>query len=102
MPTGGGKSLTYQLSCILQPGVSVVVAPLVSLMIDQVRSMRDIRIDACDCVNSGMTGAEKNEKLNLLQSGAVLFMILSPERFMIESFREALLTMTEKNYLHMA
>ncbi|WP_454985846.1 DEAD/DEAH box helicase [Capnocytophaga bilenii] len=100
LPTGGGKSLTYQLSCILQPGVSVVVAPLVSLMIDQVRSMRDIRIDACDCVNSGMTGAEKSEKLNLLQNGAVLFMILSPERFMIESFREALLTMTEKNYLH--
>lgn len=102
LPTGGGKSLTYQLSCILQPGVSVVVAPLVSLMIDQVRSMRDIRIDACDCVNSGMTSAEKNEKLNLLQSGAVLFMILSPERFMIKSFREALLTMTEKNYLHFA
>ena len=102
LPTGGGKSLTYQLSCILQPGVSVVVAPLVSLMIDQVRSMRDIRIDACDCVNSGMTGAEKNEKLNLLQSGAVLFMILSPERFMIENFRDALQKMTEKNYLHFA
>ena len=102
LPTGGGKSLTYQLSCILQPGVSVVVAPLISLMIDQVRSMRDIRIDACDCVNSGMTSVEKNERLNLLQSGAVLFMILSPERFMIENFRKALLTMSEKNYLHFA
>ena len=52
LPTGGGKSLTYQLSCMLQPGVSIIVDPLVSLMVDQVRGMRDVRIDACDCVNS--------------------------------------------------
>lgn len=102
LPTGGGKSLTYQLSCMLQPGVSIIVDPLVSLMVDQVRGMRDVRIDACDCVNNIMSGAEKMHKLNLLQKGAVQFMLLSPERFMMENFRESLITMTEKNHVHFA
>ena len=102
LPTGGGKSLTYQLSCMLQPGVSIIVDPLVSLMVDQVRGMRDVRIDACDCVNSSMSRAEKIHKLNLLQKGAVQFMLLSPERFMMENFRENLIVMTEKNHVHFA
>ena len=100
LPTGGGKSLTYQLSCILQPGVSIIVDPLVSLMVDQVRGLREARIDACDCVNSGMDAKEKAKKLNMLQNGAVLFMLLSPERFMMENFRSSLLTMTEKNHVY--
>lgn len=102
LPTGGGKSLTYQISCLLQPGVSIVVDPLVSLMVDQVRGLRDIRIDACDCVNSGMDAIEKAQKLNLLQNGALLFMLLSPERFMMENFRASLITMTEKNHVFFA
>ena len=77
--------MTYQLSCILQPGVSIIVDPLVSLMVDQVRGLREARIDACDCVNSGMDAKEKAKKLNMLQNGAVLFMLLSPERFMMET-----------------
>lgn len=100
LPTGGGKSLTYQLSCILQPGVSIIVDPLVSLMVDQVRGLRKARIDICDCVNSGMDGKEKARRLNLLQNGSVLFMFLSPERFMMENFRTSLLTMTEKNHVY--
>lgn len=100
LPTGGGKSLTYQLSCMLQPGVSVIVDPLVSLMVDQVRGLRDARIDACDCVNAGMEAKEKARKLNKLQNGSVIFMLLSPERFMMENFRLSLLTMTDKNHVY--
>ena len=100
LPTGGGKSLTYQLSCILQPGVSIIVDPLVSLMVDQVRGLREARIDVCDCLNSRMGAKEKTKKLNLLQNGTVLFMLLSPERFMMESFRSSLITMTEKNHVY--
>ncbi len=99
LPTGGGKSLTYQLSCILQPGVAIIVDPLISLMIDQIRGLQNIRIDACDCVNSGMSGREKRQKLNRLQNGAVLFMLLSPERFMMENFRSSLMTMSLKNHI---
>ena len=100
LPTGGGKSLTYQLSGMLQPGVTIVVDPLVSLMVDQVRGLRGIRIDSCDCVNSGMDVREKNKKLNLLQNGSLQFMLLSPERFMMENFRESLVAMSEKNNVY--
>ena len=102
LPTGGGKSLTYQLSSLLQPGVTIVVDPLVSLMVDQVRGLHENRIDSSDCVNSGMDGKEKSKKLNLLQNGALQFMFLSPERYMMENFRESLITMTEKNNIYFA
>jgi superfamily II DNA helicase RecQ len=102
LPTGGGKSLTYQLSSLLQPGVTIVVDPLVSLMVDQVRGLRDIRIDSCDCVNSNMNALEKAQKLNLLQNGALQFILLSPERYMMENFRETLLSMSEKNHIYFA
>lgn len=100
LPTGGGKSLTYQLSCILQPGVAIIVDPLVSLMVDQVRGLRNLRIDACDCVNSQMGAKEKVEKLNQLQNGSLMFMLLSPERFMMKNFRSSIQTMTEKNHIY--
>ena len=100
LPTGGGKSLTYQLSCMLQPGVAIVVDPLVSLMVDQIRGLRNLRIDASECVHSGMDIHEKARKLNRLQDGNVLFMMLSPERFMMKNFRLSLSTMTDKNHVY--
>lgn len=102
LPTGGGKSLTYQLSSMLQPGVTIVVDPLVSLMVDQIRSLHEIRIDASDCVNAGMDGKEKAKKLNLLQNGSLQFMLLSPERYMMENFRDSLIAMAEKNNIYFA
>lgn len=102
LPTGGGKSLTYQLSCLLQPGVSIIVDPLVSLMVDQVRGMNDLRIDSCDCIHSGLDSKQKQIKLNLLQNGAVQMMLLSPERFMMENFRSSLMTMTARNNIYFA
>lgn len=100
LPTGGGKSLTYQLSSMLQPGVTIVVDPLVSLMVDQVRGLRALRIDASDCVNGGMDGKMKAKKLNMLQNGSLQFMLLSPERYMTENFRDSLISMTEKNHIY--
>ena len=102
LPTGGGKSLTYQLSSMLQPGVTIVVDPLVSLMVDQVRGLHALRIDASDCVNSGMDAKMKAKKLNMLQNGSLQFMILSPERYMMENFRDSLISMTEKNQIFFA
>lgn len=102
LPTGGGKSLTYQLAALLQPGVTIVVDPLVSLMVDQVRGMRELLIDAADCVHSGMSVTEKAQKLDKLQKGGVQFMLLSPERYMMTNFRESLLTMHERNHLNFA
>ena len=91
-----------QLSSILQPGVTIVVDPLVSLMVDQVRGLHALRIDASDCVNSGMDAKMKAKKLNLLQNGSLQFMLLSPERYMMENFRDSLISMTEKNQIFFA
>lgn len=100
LPTGGGKSLTYQLSCLLQPGVSIVVDPLVSLMVDQVNSFHKQRIDACSNIYRGIDVQERIHRLKQLQSGSLLFMLLSPERFIMKEFRLALQTMTEKNHIY--
>lgn len=102
LPTGGGKSLTYQLSSILQPGVTIIVDPLVSLMVDQVNGLHDLRIDVSDCINSTMDGNTKAKKLNSLQRGSLQFVLLSPERYMMENFRESLISMTEKNHIYFA
>ena len=63
LPTGGGKSLTFQLPAFLQPGLCVVVDPIKSLMEDQVRVLKQNWIDCCDYINSNLEREEKNKKL---------------------------------------
>ena len=102
LPTGGGKSLTYQMSSILQPGVTVVVDPLISLMVDQERGLRSIGIDTVASVNSTMNVAQKNRHLSMLQNGCLQFVLMSPERFMMENFRESVEVMSIKNNVYFA
>lgn len=102
LPTGGGKSLIYQLAAMLQPGVSIIVDPLISLMMDQYNSLRENRIDCCTYVNSTQKRKERNNNLGRLQNGELQFILLSPERFMIEEFRYSLRNMTEKNHIYFA
>lgn len=102
LPTGGGKSLTYQLAAMLQPGVTIVVDPLVSLMVDQYESLVKQRIDVSACINSTQEREEKTFHLGRLQNGELQFMFLSPERFMMEDFREELLKMTRRNNVYFA
>lgn len=102
LPTGGGKSLTYQLASMLQPGVTIVVDPLISLMVDQYNGLMGNRIDACACVNSTLTREERSKNLGKLQNGELQFILLSPERFMMEEFRNSLCTMSDKNHVYFA
>lgn len=102
LPTGGGKSLTYQLAAMLQPGVTIVVDPLISLMADQYNGLIENRIDACACVNSTLTREERSRNLGKLQNGELQFILLSPERFMMEEFRNSLFTMSDKNHVYFA
>lgn len=99
LPTGGGKSLIYQLSALLQPGVTIVVDPLISLMMDQVRGLHEARIDASCSINSKLTIAEREQRLGLLSRGAVQLMLLSPERFMMPEFRASLTAMTQESHI---
>ena len=90
LPTGGGKSLTYQLCGLLQPGVTVVVDPINSLMRDQHDKLVENGITACVYVNAFNSRDERNENMDRISRGELLFAFVSPERFQIERFRSAL------------
>lgn len=90
LPTGGGKSLTYQLASVLQPGVTMVIDPIKSLMQDQYDSLIKNGIDCCNFINSKLDRFEKDIALDKLTNGNILFTFVSPERLQIDSFRETL------------
>ena len=97
LPTGGGKSLTYQLAAMLQPGVTIVIDPLRSLMQDQYEGLVDTGIDTCAYINSTITDAEKRATERRMESAELQFVFLTPERLCIYEFRERLQTMHEMN-----
>lgn len=91
LPTGGGKSLTYQLAVLLQPGVALVVDPIKSLMQDQYEGLHKNWVDATSYVNSSVRSVAQRElRLRRLSRGELLFFFISPERMMIQSFRDQL------------
>lgn len=99
LPTGGGKSLTYQLAALLQPGITIIIDPIRSLMVDQYEGLIDIGIDKCDFLNSILTREEKvfvQDKV--LPYGKTQFLFCSPERLVIQEFREALDKTNDKGY----
>jgi ATP-dependent DNA helicase RecQ len=89
MPTGGGKSLCYQLPAILLEGVTIVVSPLVALMKDQVDALQARRIDAT-LINSTISGTEQQQRIREMASGRFKLVYIAPERFRSRSFLEAL------------
>ena len=90
LPTGTGKSLCYQLPALLQPGVNIVVVPLISLMQDQKRVMESKGITRVSYISSALKGDEKNRIVTEFKAGKYQFMVVSPERLQNAEFREAL------------
>src|SRR6187455_1224326 len=78
-PTGGGKSICYQLPALLLDGITLVISPLISLMNDQVRSLRTNGISA-GALHSGTSGEESNLIYQQMKSGELKILYLSPER----------------------
>lgn len=96
LPTGGGKSLTYQLAAMLQPGICLVIDPIKSLMKDQFDNLNKNQIDACNFINSSLKTREQRLKETAkLKSGEVLISFVSPERLQINEFRDILEEMYE-------
>lgn len=97
LPTGGGKSLTYQLAAMLQPAVTLVVDPLKGLMKDQMDSLLKVGIDSISFINSDLESNEKQTRENMLTQSRIQIMFLSPERLSILRFRETLKSMRESH-----
>jgi ATP-dependent DNA helicase RecQ len=85
MPTGGGKSLCYQIPAILRDGTGIVISPLIALMQDQVSSMRQLGVKAA-CLNSSLAAEEAKDVEQRLLDGQLDLLYVAPERLMTPGF----------------
>ena len=89
LPTGGGKSLCFQIPGLLLPRLTVVVSPLIALMKDQVDSLHAAGV-AATYLNSSLTAAESSARLRGLHAGQYKLLYLAPERLMLSGVLEDL------------
>lgn len=89
MPTGGGKSLCYQIPSLVREGVGVVISPLIALMQDQVHALRQAGISAA-YLNSSLTSKQAREVENKLEHGELNLLYVAPERLTMPHFLEQL------------
>ncbi|MCG9680206.1 ATP-dependent DNA helicase RecQ [Vibrio sp. Isolate24] len=89
MPTGGGKSLCYQIPALVRDGLTLVISPLISLMKDQVDQLKANGV-AAECVNSAMPREDLVSVYNRMRSGQLKLVYVSPERVLMRDFLERL------------
>ncbi len=95
LPTGGGKSLCYQLAAALQPGITYVVCPINSLQIDQKRNLDKAGFKRTAYITSQQEGKQKGSIINDLSNGKYQIVWISPERLQSRSFRNAVLEISQ-------
>jgi len=89
MPTGGGKSLCYQIPALIRPGMAIVISPLIALMEDQVAALQENGVRA-EFLNSSLTLEQQRTLARLIRQSKVDLLYVSPERFLSERFVEFL------------
>jgi ATP-dependent DNA helicase RecQ len=90
LPTGSGKSITFQLPALLRPGVTVVFSPLIALMRDQVEKLREKGLTIVDYIVSGQSGAHRDEVYRRMVKGELRLVYVAPERIRDVALAEAL------------
>ena len=85
MPTGGGKSLCYQIPALLRPGTALVISPLIALMRDQVASLLECGVRAA-CIHSGQDALEADRAERAFMGGELDLLYVSPERLLSPHF----------------
>lgn len=87
MPTGGGKSICYQIPALILPGLTLVVSPLISLMKDQVDALTTMGVPAA-YINSTLSGKEVNDRIRAAKRGELKLLYVAPERLELDWFRD--------------
>ncbi|CCW29695.1 ATP-dependent DNA helicase recQ [Xenorhabdus nematophila F1] len=89
MPTGGGKSLCYQIPALVKDGLTLVVSPLISLMKDQVDQLRANGVEA-ECLNSTQSREQQFDIIQRCRQGSIKLLYIAPERLVTDNFLEQL------------
>ena len=92
-PTGGGKSLCFQLPVFFLSGVSLIIVPLLSLMEDQLRKLKELQIEV-DVIRGGQTAGERNHILHNMKTGKVKIIYITPEAAISEKIIKQLSSIT--------
>lgn len=87
MPTGGGKSICYQIPAMMRPGLTLVISPLISLMKDQVDALTTAGVSAA-YINSTLSGKEVNDRIRAAKRGELKLLYVAPERLELDWFRD--------------
>ena len=100
LPTGGGKSLCFQLPSLLQLGCSIVVCPIIALMNDHVHELKSYGFNnRCEFIYGEQTQEQKDIVFDKVRRGEVKFLFISPERFQNEKFRQLVNDLNKNNLI---
>ncbi len=99
LPTGGGKSLTYQLPATILSGLTLVVSPLIALMKDQVDAFNRRKKHLAVAVHSNLSSGEARDAIALASGGKAALLYVAPERFEYAGFRERILSLKPKLFV---